>query len=49
MGASSALQWELAEREVSEWEDSCLVLWREWFAEMVVVQLGASQARVSWH
>lgn len=39
----------LVEQQVSEWEDSCAVVWREWLAALMVNHLTMPQSRVSWH
>lgn len=48
---ADAAELALAERQVSDWDDSYTVLWQEWhwLAELVVAQINASDARVSWH
>lgn len=39
----------LVERRVSEWEDSCAIVWREWLAALMMTQMFTPQTRVSWH
>jgi hypothetical protein len=39
----------LVERQVSDWEDSCALVWRDWLAALMVAQLTQPETRVSWH
>jgi hypothetical protein len=45
----SAADLALVERQVSEWEDSCAVVWGEWLAALMVAQVTLPQTRVFWH
>ena len=48
-GVWAAADAALVERQVSDWEDSCAMVWRDWLAALMVAQLTQPETRVSWH